>query len=126
MRLGPGFGLGFSWGGLEGLEHLERLLTGLVLGCDVWCLSATDLDLSLFEVEGLGSGLGGREGSVKCTEVTATVAVGLVAVAVQVDSWVLEGGRGCALSLELAVGWAFLGRLDLLDLGLVLPGCACE
>ena len=53
------------------------------------------------------------------------VAVGLVDVAVQVASWVLDGGRGCALSLELAVGWAFLGRLDLLDLGLVLPECAC-
>ena len=126
LRLGLGFELGFSWGGLVGVEHFERLLAGLVLGCELWFLSATDLDLSLFDVVGLGSGLGGHLGSVKCTEVMAMVAVGLVDVAVQVASWVLDGGRGCVLSLELAVGWAFLGRLDLLDLELVLLECAAE
>ena len=108
------------------MERLDRLLEGLVLGCELWLLSATDLDLSLLGAVGLGSGLGGRLGSVKCTEVMAMVAVGLVEVAVQVASWVLDGGRGCALSLELAVGWAFLGRLDLLDLELVLLECAAE
>ena len=105
------------------MEHLERLLVGLVLGCELWLLSATDLDLSLFDAAGLGSGLGGRLGSVKCTEVMAMVAVGLVEVAVQVASWVLDGALGCVLSLELAVELVFLGRVDLLDLDLVLLEC---
>ena len=68
------------------MERLGRLLEGLVLGFELWLLSATDLDLSLLGAVGLGSGLGGRLGSVKCTEVMAMVAVGLVEVEVQVAS----------------------------------------
>ena len=66
-------------------------------------LSATDLDLSLFGAEVLGSDLDGRLGSVKFTEVMTTVAVGLVEVEVQVVSCVLDEGLGCVVSLELAV-----------------------
>ena len=68
------------------MERLERLLVGLVLGFELRLLSATDLDLSLLGAVGLGSGLDGRLGSVKCTEVMAMVAVGLVEVEVQVAS----------------------------------------
>ena len=86
MRLVFGFGLGLSWGGWVGMERLERLLVGLVLGFELRLLSATDLDLSLLGAVCLGSGLDGRLGSVKCTEVMAMVAVGLVEVEVQVAS----------------------------------------
>ena len=49
-------------------------------------MSATDLDLSLFGAEVLGSDLHGRLGSVKFTDVMTTVAVGRVEVEVQVVS----------------------------------------
>ena len=105
-------GLGFEvWfglptGGCRGLKRLERLFAGLEIGLgllELGLLSATDLDLSLFGAVVLGFGLDGRLGSVKCTDVMATVAVGLVEVEVQVVSCVLDDGPGCVVSLKLAV-----------------------
>ena len=86
VGLGLEVGLGLSTGGWVGLERLERLFVGLELGFELWFLSATDLDLSLLGAVCLGSGLDGRLGSVKCTDVMAMVAVGLVEVEVQVAS----------------------------------------
>ena len=88
-------------------------------------LSATDLDLSLFGPEVLGSDLDSRQVFVGFVDVvgadTATVeglvelagvetdAVGLVVVEEQVISWVLTEGLGWVISLVLAE--------DLVDLG---------
>ena len=88
-------------------------------------LSATDLDLSLFGPEILGSDLDNRQVFVGFADVvgadTATVeglvalagvetdAVGLVVVEEQVISWVLTEGLGWVISLVLAE--------DLVDLG---------
>ena len=79
-------GFGLPTGGWVGLKRLERLFAGLEFGFELWLLSATDLDLSLLGAVVLGFGLDGRLGSVKCTDVMATVAVGLVEVKVQVVS----------------------------------------